>query len=429
VVNFKTAVAIMMGMGLTPASGAAEATSLASVLEQVLDRNPQIKAGKEHQKSLEASVASAYTPPSPKIGLDYWRIPPGGSFSNAAMKMTMIQQEIPFPMALIARGAQARHTAYGAALEQNALEEKILAEAVSAYYRIWALQEEVRILDDHLALWRGMLRALESGLRSGTVESQDVFRSRAQMAKSQSLRDNAQATLESKRKHLSLLQAHTGENTEILALSPEAWQESMKASDLEGEVLHYNPELMAMEHHVIHKKLAVNEKTWGFFPDVTLGLTRMDETLLGPSTNIRIMATVPLNFWKPLSERTTAVKEARHMEFLYKSLKLRLMQKLDEHITNMGNAWRMTRTYNQDILPAERQATKISEKNYRAGRRTFLDFLDTRRNLLMEELQAVRSRAAFGEARGQVERILGRLARPSRSHPKPHRLEKGRKKS
>lgn len=390
--------------------------SLQYVLQKVSVNHPEIRSARQRAKARSHDVVPAYTPPLTKIGQEYWGVPLGGGLGDAGMKMTMFQQTIPSPGVLLSQGAIARHLVFASDLEVREAEERVLAEAAEVYFKLWALVQEAKIHRAHTDMWEGFLAVLEGGLSSGSSSATDLLRAKAVRARFNYMFENTKQLIQSHEVHLQLLMG-TDESLPLEGLeTPRVWRESYDARDLEAEALQNNPALNSMSHHVIHSKLVVREKTWSFFPDVSLTYSRMEDSLVGPSARFGFMATVPLMFWKPLRERSAASWRAKATASMYESMEIKLRQNLFQAVAQMANYWRVVQASLDEIIPAAEEAGVIAERQYRSGTGSFLALLDTDRSFLSEELELIQAHAAFGQARARVESLLGRLGSHTGSH-------------
>lgn len=393
-----------MGYGTTGPMG------LGDVLEIVEKQNPRIRAAEQRWLSSRALVPSAYSPPSPVVGIDYWRIPSGGGLSDSPMKMTGIRQNMPFPAVLLVRGGIARHVALAAELEIMAIREAILAKAEGAYYQIWALGEMESLHQQHQTLWGRMVQSLEGSALTEPGKAPHILRAQAQEASARLHRLNTHDELQSRRAALALLMG-TNESTMDLELTaPSEWKESMEPSSFEEEALDFNPVLKVVEHHVIHRKLAAKGKFWEFFPEFSVGYRRMEEST-GTTNNIMIMGTVPINFWKPLAEKRAADWRAKEQISVFEATRLSLLEALHESISSMSQSQRSVKTYRSIIIPALTAARDTVLTRFESGAAGFVEWVDADEALIKAQLELLGALSRYGVARAHVYKILGRSTR------------------
>lgn len=393
--------------------GSSAPLGLEEVLREVEKKNPEIRAAEQRWASSKALVLSAYTPPSPLIGIDYWRIPQGGSLSDSSMKMTGIRQKLPFPVVLLVRGGIAKHIALAAELEILAIRETVLTKAESTYYQIWALQEIEKLHKQHQLLWGSMITSLEGSALTQGGKASHILRAQAQEASARMHRLNTHDEYQSTRAALSLLMGASDQFFDFDLVSPPDWEESTEPSFFEKEALVFNPALKVVEHHVIHRKLVAKEKFWAFFPEFSVAYRRMEESM-GITNNFMIMGTVPINFWKPLAEKKAADWKAKEMVSVSEAAKLSLLESLHENVSSLSQSQRSVQTYRNVIVPALRAARDTVFTRFEAGRASFVELVDADEKLINAQLKSLQALSRYGMAQANVERILGRKSRTNK---------------
>ena len=75
--------------------------------------------------------------------------------------------------------------------------------------------------------------------------------------------------------------------------------------------------------------------------------------------------------------------------------------------SKLNNAVRTARLYESSILPRSKNALRVVESGYLAGKNGFLDLLDIEKRVLMEELHYFKSLEKYARALVDLERIVG----------------------
>lgn len=388
---------------------AGEPLPLETFLTEVRRNNPEILAAKKKWEAATAQVLPAKTWDNPVVGPNLWRIPSGKAPTpgNARMDMYMIEQKIPFPGKLSAKGEAARHAALGFRREYEAIERRILSQAAQAYYGLWQLREQVRLHEAHAKLWEGFSSVSERLYSSGKVTQRDVLLAQVELDKV----TNDAATL---REKLLAAQARLNALTNqppqrpVGSLSPPVLGLDVPSIEvLERKAFEHNPELLAVDHHVKHRRFSLKQARLEYLPDFTAGISRMQEANGFSGYNAKLFLSIPLYFWKQKSLVKSAGFSLAEMERHYEAARNQVGVDLREFLSDLRNAARTAKLYESSILPRSKNALRVVESGYLTGKSGFLDLLDIERRLLLEELRHLNALKRYSTALAELERAVG----------------------
>jgi len=388
---------------------AGEPLPLETFLSAVSKNNPEILATRERWEAAEAQVLPAKTWDNPRIGPNLWRIPSGKAptTGNARMDMFMFEQKIPFPGKLSAVGKAAQHEARGLRREYEAAQRRVLSQAAQAYYRLWYLREQVPLHEAHAKLWERFSSVSERLYSSGKVTQRDVLLAQIELDKTTDVAASLREKLPAAHAALNVL-ANRSPDTLVGNLVPPALNVGLpKIESLEAKALEYNPELLSAEHHVQHRRFLLKKSRLDYLPDFTAGIATMEESNGFSGYNAKLFLSIPLYFWKQKSLVRSAQSSLREMERRHELVRNRVSVSLRDIAADMRNAARTAKLYKASILPRIRNALRVVESGYLAGKAGFLDLLDTESRLLMEEMRHLLALRQYGEARAEMDRVLG----------------------
>jgi len=144
-----------------------------------------------------------------------------------------------------------------------------------------------------------------------------------------------------------------------------------------------------------------------YLPDFTAGISRMQESNGFSGYNAKLLLSVPLYFWKQKSLIRSARSAVEEMKNHYETARNNVRVDLRDVHSKLNNAVRTARLYESSILPRSKNALRVVESGYLAGKNGFLDLLDIEKRLLMEELHYLKSLEKYARALVDLERIVG----------------------
>lgn len=386
---------------------AGEATGhvpLAALLEEVKQNNPEILAARKSWEAEQAMILSAKTWKDPMLGADLWRIPSGKGPTpgNARMDMYMVQQEIPFPGKLSARGKAQTHAARLAQRRYEGVVLGVSRKAAQAYYSLWHLDEAVKIHALHAKLWERFSRVAERQYAAGKVMQRDVLRAQVEADKVALQAANLEELRAPALTRLNAL-LNRAPDTALGALEPPRVRPLPK----ESLSLEHNADIRAMEHHETHRRFLTREARLGYLPDFTVGWTRMLEADGFSGYNAQLQLRIPLYFWKQRAEVKTAEAAGEQASAQLADTRNRVQFELKAAVAAERNAARTVEIYRGSILPRAEKALDVVESGYLSGKAGFLDLLDTERRLLLEKLEHLEAQARYGKALAELEETVG----------------------
>lgn len=166
--------------GLVPASAAAERLSLAGLVEELIERNPDIKAARERWEAAKAVVPQVQTLPDPTVQLGYQRMPMAEPLQGAVYGFG---QEIPFPGKLRLRGEVASKEAERFEQEYRAVRLRLVAQLKELYFDLHFVHKAIEIVEKNKLLLIQFEKTSKARYSVGQAAQQDVFRAQVEISR------------------------------------------------------------------------------------------------------------------------------------------------------------------------------------------------------------------------------------------------------
>jgi cobalt-zinc-cadmium efflux system outer membrane protein len=403
--------------GLLCLAVSARADSLESLVQEALERNPEIAAARKNWEAMKARIPQARALDDPMIGVDVERSDTTrfGTFSDNEW---MIAQDIPWFGKRELRGRVEEGMARKAELEYRAKILEVTAMVKQAWYDLWQAQGEIRINEDNKALMQQFVTIATAKYEVGKSSQADVLK--AQTTLSKLIEDRFDRDRE--------LQRALAELNQQLRRPPEAPLDAepqtpvpvftFSLKELQHAALQNRPELRAFALGVIpsaEASVALAKKNYA--PDFQF---RVEARQFNGRSGIQEYDTgVFINFpWINRKKYNSAISEAkfnleRYSED-YEAMKLKTaaeVKKLHDGLRVMEHHYHL---FIEKIIPQQRSAVAAARAGYEVDRGDFLDLLDAQRMLLEFEMQNLHHAAEFQRLLAELQRVVGgELPKPS----------------
>lgn len=175
-------VAVVLTLLCTQAVGAADEPrlSLSSLIEEVTQRNPEIKAAKQRWEAAKAVVPQVQTLPDPKLQFGYQRMPMTDPLQGA---MYGFGQEIPFPGKLKLKGEVAQREAERIEQEYLATQLRLVAALKQIYFDLHFVHKSIEIVEKNKTLLMQFEKTAKARYSVGQAAQQDVFRAQVEISR------------------------------------------------------------------------------------------------------------------------------------------------------------------------------------------------------------------------------------------------------
>lgn len=415
--------------------------SLASLVQEALERSPGVAAARAAAGSLEerTSQAGAWEDPLLTVGFMNLRTT-SFDFSDDPMTMRVVQvaQKIPLP-------GQVGHRRDAAALEAESATHRVEAARVEvaaavkrAYAELYDRDRALAIVDRNLEVLRGLEEITRSRYATGVGRQPAVLRAgleidgleadrvalvesrRAALARLNALRDRpADTPLEGTgfpRSMTDLLAEAQDGRAFPSALGAERTRRSASLPPLDSLVaraVERKPELRAHVAHIGAREETVDLARAERWPAPRIGVG------YGQREGRPDMLNATLSFSLPIfagAKQQAAVREQQGALARERSLHDRMVREIERDVTvahaSVSDALGQLARYRTGILARARANLDAAIAAYRSGDEDFLALLDSQTTLYRHELEHHRQLADLLAAWADLERAVGEEIAP-----------------
>lgn len=392
--------------------------TLETLVRQALVSHPSILAARQRVAAELDRIPQVTALPDPQFNNTFWPLhdqalqTAGGRMAN----QMSLQQNVPFPDKLRAKGAIVSHEAQIAQAEVERIESQVTESVRLAYYEVWYANRAIDIVNQTRDLVTDLTKVAEARYRAGGPQ-QDVLRAELesdrlddQMVRLQQQKAVAQADL------AALLQQPVAPVPEVVD-ELDLTDASIHLDALIARAEQCNPSLRGLASEIQRdrqsQRLACLQQYPDFMVGLNWGLVSDDDDVISPVANghdnvsITFGTTLPIYREKinagvrEASRRTSSSQHRLEAERdqIYGRLR-RLTAQADSLIEQMT-------IYRERIIPRNETMMTLAIADYRGNRTDFFTLIETYRELLMFEMQLARINATLAGTLAQIDRTVG----------------------
>jgi outer membrane protein, heavy metal efflux system len=390
------------------------AIKLQALIEEAVERNPEIKVMRRGFDMMRARIPQARALPEPMLNVGYMGnavpIPPfdiqeGDPSSGRVFSFT---QEIPFPGKLAIKGRMANVGAEAEWWNYEQTRLNVIAEVKDAYFDLFYIHKSIETVMKNKELLGKFAKIAEASYTVGKGIQQDALKAQVEISR---LTDQL-ITLDQRRKVAearlnSLLfrepETPVGEPEEI---RPREFTQSF--TDLIEAAFTNYPALKAQRRRIDREQYNVQLARKDFYPDFSLGLTYLNRPGMPEMYGAMVGVKIPLYFWQKqrpaLAEATAgAAAERERLE----SITTLLYLKIKDRYLAATAAGRLAQLYGTTIIPQSTLSLESAIAGYEAGKVDFLTLLDNLVTLRNYELSYYEQLSNVEKAIAALEPLVG----------------------
>ena len=364
------------------------ALTLNSAIEIGVKNNQEIKISYGKLNASRGRFLSAISLSSPELSISHDNIPAGKNLNSYSEKTLEISQAVEFPTKYFLRGSKLTKETEIAENEYLLAKNAVISKVKSSYYNTIAIQEQMKIALENVAISEDFVKKAEIRLSVG--EGTNLERLTAKVQYSEALNN-----VEVKKNHLI---AAFAELSFAMGFG-KSQTEEYNLTDTLGfpkfdftlkqltDALDNNPNVKVSNLRVglssVDKSLA-----WStFLPDFNLVYSNNFFGQGGTNTidnySASIGITVPL--WFMLDQRGR-IKEATANVIVAKSESILVMNdvytKIRSAFAEFKNEETQVNLYQKDILPQAEEIYRTASRSYEAGEITYIEFLEAQQTVI-----------------------------------------------
>ncbi len=383
--------------------------NLEDLLQEVVQRNPEIIAGEKRERMAEEKIPQARAWDDPQIGVTQWSIPSNFNLGNADETWYTFSQTFPFFGKQLLRGAVATLERTMAGEESRAVRLRVLREAKQAYFDLLLAYKMLEIHHAQVDLARRLSRITQERFAVGAVGQQDVLRAEMELL---NLSNELEHLEEEKRTDEARINTLLNRSVDSPIGQPQATPLPTLEPDfeiLQREAAESRPEnrmhALAIRRGEESIKLARKE----FFPDV-MGEVAYWDVHHGPN---RWMASIKISIpWINKKKYDARIRENQaereRAEAAQQAINNETALRIKTLIARFQTARRLARLYESGILPLAEQSLAAALIGYQTKKNDFLTLIDAQKNLKELELTYFRALTEIQKSLTELEEITGK---------------------
>jgi len=395
-----------------PQQPPADGLELQALVQEALERNPEIQAARRTVEAKRARIPQARAWPDPTVSVSYGGnlLPPftlmNGDASSA--RQFMAEQEIPYPGKTRLRGEIAARDADAETLAYEATRRRIVAEVKQAYFDLYLTDRSLSVLRKDRELLEKFAKVAEIRYSVGKAAQQDVLRAQVELSRlleRQTVLEQTHRTLEAQLNSLRdrPVDAPIGSPAE---LRPTPLVQSL--DDLQAAAEASYPRLKRERTLVEGERLAVELARKEVRPNFSLGYTYMQRAGLPDMYGITFSTSLPIfrhsKQDQAVAEAVANLESERRMEANERAV---LRYRVKQEYLQAQAAEQLLKLYAQGIVPQSTLALESSLSSYETGATDFLTVLSNFTTVLDYELGYDQQLATHEKTLARLEELTG----------------------
>ena len=393
-------------------AGAKGVASLTALVQEAMERSPEIQAARRAIQAKRARVPQAGAWPDPKLSVSYaghvvppFTVMPG---DPSSARQVMAEQEIPYPGKTRLRTEIASRDADAEALAYEGVWRRIVAEVKQAYFDLWFTDRSLSTLRKDRELLEKFEKIAEIRYSVGKAAQQDVLKAQVELTRlveRQTVLEQARQTFQAQLNGLRNfpVDAPLGTPEELEASNVRASLDELQAAAQSNY-----PILKQQQALVAENRYAVDLAKKEVRPDFSVGYTYMQRDRLPDMYGITFSTALPVFRHRKqdmaIAEAAANLESSRQKEANELTM---LRYRVKREFLEVQAAEQLLKLYSQGIVPQSSLALESSISSYETGAVDFLNVLGNFTTLLEYELSAKQQTADHEKALARLEELTG----------------------
>jgi outer membrane protein, heavy metal efflux system len=383
---------------------AAHGSTLQQLIDQALERNPELAAARQSVMAAQTRPAQAGSRPGPMFGLQYTN--DGWSPSLGSEDMTtlavMASQELPYAGKRRLRRAVAEADAGLAEWNVERVRLSLVSSVKRAYYGIVLARGLANLAAEHRDLSREVEETARVRYAAAIGQQQELLRAQVEATRVNALHAQHHAEARARLAELNrLLVRAAGTDVD----TPDTVPLTDRIGSLEGlleQADSLSPELKGAAAAVARDELAVSLATKGFRPDFVVQAAYMNRGGLPPMWQAGASIALPS---RAAARAAVAEADARlaASRSRVEDVRLRLRAAVEQRHAFLTATEEIEATYRDGMLPQGRTAVESALARYRAGQGSQLSVLEAVVALVEDRTDYLRLLVGHASERARLE--------------------------
>jgi len=391
------------GVDLSLAADQPEAIlSLGTLMREVVENNPEIKAARQRWEASQAVIPQVQTLPDPRVNFGYKDM-------MAREKMYGLSQELPFPGKLRLRGEIASRAAERAEQEYLAMRLRVSARLKEAYYDLHLIHKSIEIVEKNKLLLQDFESTARVRYGVGRATQQDVFRAQTEISRVLA----RLATLEQRKESLRADINRLLNRPPLIPLGtpPEIAVTPLRQGlpELMAILEHSSPLLRAQSKEVERGDDAIALAKREYFPDFEInGFGFHNETMNENGYQVMLGIKIPLYYTTKQREGVREAFASRESAAQERQAVTQDLQfRLQDNVAQVQRAEQLVAILKDAIIPQATLTLESAQAGYAVGSVDFLTLLNSLLTLQENDLELHSEMVEHEKAIARLEEILG----------------------
>ena len=394
------------------------ATSLAQLVAETLQNNPEIQAARKEREAVSQRVAPAGSLDDPMLEVGVINLPTDSFRFNQedmTMKMIGLSQRFPYPGKRGLREEVATREVEAADFNLQETVNRTVRDLKVAYFDLGLVHASMLLVERNKAILDQFLRIAETRYAVGQGNQADVLKAQTQLSR-------MMEEIIKLGRERSMLEAEInralGRGLGTGPVVPEAAE--LRETPFELAALHElalrsRPQLLALQSAIARsdKMLELARKDYYSDFDVRFSYGQRDSMPDGTKRSDMVSLTLAVNLpvWRE-TKRGPRLAEAQAMreqaQRMHEAQRNELAMKLRQQVAATDQNLRSARLYQKDILPQSRLTVEAALAAYRVNRVDFLTLLDNQMSAFNYEIAYAASVSAYNKALAEIDLLTGK---------------------
>ena len=388
--------------------------SLASLVEEAQQHNPDILAARRAWQAAAQVPSQVSTLPDPEVTMQEFSVGSPRPFagytnSNFAYIGFGVSQELPYPGKLRLRGEMAQRESDQQRDKVDSTRLRVIEQLKSAYFRLAYLQKMLAILQRDDQLLEEVEKVAEARYRTGQGNQQDVFK--AQMQRTKLLREIAlhHQDIGSVQAQLKQILNRVPDAPDVAAGELTLTDLPYSSDELLARVRGQNPDVTAKQEAVNHQSLQVELAHKDFLPDFNVQYMWQHT---GPDFRDYYMLTVGARIpihrsRKQKPEVFQAVEELNSSRYAYEAQVQQAYFEVKDRMLAVNTSAQLLKIYRDGLIPQAAATFQSGLSAYESNREDFESLLSSFLDVLKFDEEYWKTLADHETALAQLERLTG----------------------
>ena len=395
---------------ILPLQSQAADETISSILKEVRQNNPTIKATRAQWEAMKLKVPQARAWEDPMFGLNAERMGTTqfASYSDLAW---MLSQTIPISGKNLSRGRAAIAEAGGAYQQFRRAEFDIVSKAQSAYFKLAADYAQLEINHRNETVLKQMTDITRSKYEVGGQSQADLLTAETELAKVTEQNADIERDISEQESMLNVLmkrpaQSRLGSPT---ALSFNDLQ--LSAAKIDSLALTHRPEIGVADKKREAEKARVQlaHREWIPEPQLRIEAREFRDT---PGNITEYDTGIAFNLpWMNFTKYSAGVKEANQnleaAQHEYEAARNEALGMVRDQLKKIETTAHHYKLYREKIVPLAKQAEQAALSNYESNSTGFVELLNARRTAQETESTALNHLSNYRIAIAELEAIIG----------------------